>query len=205
MPKVTKVGSFRAKAAADRENSKIDAKNADSTETAASDNNLSRGQRKRLAKREQYLKREQMILSSLKLARQVQQSKQIDGVDALYEALSTVQHTTEKPASIPTSSSSTSNTNPRNNQQKQAIAVQEVNHLNLVLQHPAFQSNPFAAIQNHLKNSLADQAQQNASDYAQKQIQQDKLLDKKKHERKTRLAEHKATKQHPIRSRSRRR
>ena len=44
--------------------------------TLTSSQNLSRGQRKRLAKREQFLKKEQMILSTLKLQKQDEQRRQ---------------------------------------------------------------------------------------------------------------------------------
>ena len=33
-------------------------------------------------------------------------------------------------------------------------------HMTLVLQHPAFQSNPFETMQEHLRNTLATQAQE---------------------------------------------
>ena len=50
---------------------------------------LSRGQRRRQAKRDQYRKREQMILSSLRLKSQEEQKGRIDGLDAIREALKT--------------------------------------------------------------------------------------------------------------------
>lgn len=41
------------------------------------------------------------------------------------------------------------------NKQKKNIAIEEVVHYNLVLQHPSFQSNPFETMQEHLRNTLA--------------------------------------------------
>ena len=48
---------------------------------------LSRGQRKRLAKREQFLKREKMVMSSLRLKKLEEQKGKLDGLDAIKEAL----------------------------------------------------------------------------------------------------------------------
>jgi Ribosome biogenesis protein SLX9 len=111
---------------------------------------LSRGQRKRLFKREQYLKRERMVMSSLKLKKQDEQAKRIDGLDALKEALlETVSKIPEKdkektpPAQIV-----------RSNRAKQSIGKKEIEHMKLVLEHPAFIANPLAAIHEHLKNTI---------------------------------------------------
>mmetsp|Transcript_17855 Transcript_17855/g.27590 ORF Transcript_17855/g.27590 Transcript_17855/m.27590 type:complete len:200 (-) Transcript_17855:358-957(-) len=117
---------------------------------------LSRGQRKRQAKRDQYLKREKLILSTLKLQKEEDQKKRIDGMDAIRKALKA------------TMTKSTTSDLPRDdngdrvetNKAKQQVAAKEVTHMNLVLQHPAFQSNPFDTIKQHLKNTLADQAEE---------------------------------------------
>jgi hypothetical protein len=142
MPKVSKVGKFRKAAAASKE--KPNAQD----ETA----NLSRGQRTRQAKREQYLKREKMILSTLKLQREEEQKHRLDGLDALKEALITTT-TTSTPEQTTTQT-------PTTNKGKKYVAAREMEHMKLVLQHPAFQSNPFEAIQQHLRNTLAGQAQE---------------------------------------------
>ena len=55
--------------------------------TKASQPSLSRGQRKRQAKHEKFLKKEKMILSSLMLKKQDEQKKRIDGLDAIKQAL----------------------------------------------------------------------------------------------------------------------
>lgn len=141
MPKVTKVGSFRKAATASKEQPNAEDEMA----------NLSRGQRKRQAKREQYLKREKMVFSTLKLQREEEQKHRLDGMDALKEALITT--TTSSPEQ-PTKQMPTSNKGKKN------IAAREMEHMNLVLQHPAFRLNPFEAIQQHLRNTLAGQAQE---------------------------------------------
>lgn len=127
------------------------------TNTATPETQLSRGQRKRQAKREQYLKREKMILSTLKLQKEDDQKKRIDGMDAIRKALK---------ATMTKSTSDSSKVHPNGddrvetNKAKQQVAAKEVTHMNLVLQHPAFQSNPFDTIKQHLKNTLADQAEE---------------------------------------------
>lgn len=204
MPKVSKVGRFRAsgrdvkqapllnkreseKVTAEEESAstKLDgatassrdkigkniettaADTADANTTAAGTNNkqaLSRGQRKRLAKREQYLKREKMVMSSLKLKRQDEQRGKLDGLDALREALIS----THKPgkegggdskndkegSEYPAPQSAPCSTN----KAKKNLAGREVAHMNLVLEHPSFKANPFATLQEHLRNTLSGQA-----------------------------------------------
>lgn len=181
MPKVSKVGRFRATAAVDKEKQnitvstscfakdKVDALMTTSSPRDVHDNNSShfesrsRGQRRRLAKREQYLKREHMILSSLRLSREQEQKNKIDGIDSLWKALPTVSKDEE-------AGRSDNSQLIRKNKQKKNIAVEEVVHYNLVLQHPSFQSNPFETMQEHLRNTLAKsieeqkQATQNHSD-----------------------------------------
>jgi hypothetical protein len=57
------------------------------SQTTGENEALSRGQRKRLAKREQFLKREKMVMSSLLLKKLEEQKGKIDGLDAIKEAL----------------------------------------------------------------------------------------------------------------------
>ena len=160
MPKVSKVGKFRKTAAAaaassaaretvskSRKSEPEDDKTLEKpnetpkipTETA-----LSRGQRRRQAKREQYLRKEKMILSSLQLKKADEQKKRIDGLDALKAALmDTVQEKDDN------KKKETNTTTPHiaTNKAKQRIVASELNHMSLVLQHPAYQSNPFEALQ----------------------------------------------------------
>lgn len=127
---------------------------------SADNSSLSRGQRKRQAKREQYLKKEKMIMSSLQLKEEDEQKKRIDGLDALKEALME----TAAKSSAGTDASSATKTKPAStitsNKAKQQILSSELNHMSLVLQHPSFQSNPFEALQEHLRNSLAKQGKE---------------------------------------------
>jgi hypothetical protein len=166
MPKLAKVGTFR-KAAAE----------AAVKETAKeAGDELSRGQRKRLQKREQYLQKEKMILSSLKLKRQEEQKKQIDGMDAIRSALldTVVDKEDEAPASTSTAPII------KSNKAKQNLVQKEVAHMNLVLQHPAFQADPFATIREHLQNTMAQTASQRQKETARQLKERNEKKEQKK-------------------------
>jgi Ribosome biogenesis protein SLX9 len=158
MPKVSKVGKFRQTAAA----AAVVAAASPSGVDPVDENGLSRGQRKRQAKKDQYLKRQKLVLSTLLLQKQEDQKKRIDGLDALKEALQATLTENEtasgsqSPKDAPDFSQHLNNTN----KSKKQLTAREVSHLSLVLEHPAFQSNPFATIQEHLKNTLAGQAKE---------------------------------------------
>jgi Ribosome biogenesis protein SLX9 len=115
----------------------------DPTKPAAK--HLSRGQRKRQQKREQYLRREQLVLSCLKLK---PKSSHFDGMNEMKQALL---------SSLKTASTSTPP--PRNllrsQKSRQVLMAKEIAQLGLVLQHPAFQANPWDTLQQHLTNSTA--------------------------------------------------
>jgi hypothetical protein len=189
MPKISKVGKFR-KAAADtatpantpiskgkvalgsKESSLAATINAAVTTAAAAKTesneashtndgtNLSRGKRKRLAKRGQYLKKERLILSSLKLTKEEEQKKRIDGLDAIKEALlATVKKTETSDTATETVEKEEEKEEEklsmlRTNKSRQLLMQKEVAQMSLVLQHPSFQADPFATIREHLNNSL---------------------------------------------------
>ena len=113
---------------------------------------LSRGQRRRQAKRDQYRKREQMILSSLRLKSQEEQKGRIDGLDAIREALMNTTKHGKVEQNDPNNASSF-----KTNKGKKRLLVEESHHLSLVSQHPAFKADPFETIQEHLRNTLAEQ------------------------------------------------
>jgi Ribosome biogenesis protein SLX9 len=119
---------------------------------------LSKGQRKRQAKRDQYLRKEKMILSSLQVKYAQDQAKRIDGLDALKEALMA---TVVQPSK--TSLDASKSTNPTNasllqsNRGRKLLLEKEAVQMNLVLQHPSFQANPLETIREHLQNTLQPQ------------------------------------------------
>jgi len=188
MPKVSRVGKFRQTAAAAVANSSP--ANASIPAAAASDDPLSRGQRKRQAKKDQYLKRQKLVLSTLRLQHDEDQKKRIDGLDALKEALVA---TLEESTVHDDSDNNNNNNNKKNtcllgtNKNKKELTAREVSHLGLVLEHPAFQSNPFEAIQQHLKNTLAGQAKELQQEATIRAKKDEKLAAKTKKAKKAKL------------------
>jgi hypothetical protein len=157
MPKISKVGKFRQTAAVAAAESSPATKGGDNAEN---DKQLSRGQRKRQAKKDQYQRRQKLVLSSLQLQHEEDQKKRIDGLDALKEALlqSTAATDGDNPAA-PVATETPVHSMLKTNKNKKELTAREVTHLGLVLEHPSFQSNPFATIKEHLKNTLALSAQ----------------------------------------------
>jgi hypothetical protein len=217
MPKASKVGKARAAAKASSRNVKeapltsqflagkkaSDAVDDDLSKLAEKEKeSLSRGQRKRLAKREQYLKREKMVMSSLRLQKLEEQKGKLDGLDAIREALGEAAAPSSKSLmdaakEIAAKSKANAVSNKltgKSNKSKKTIATTEISHMGLVLQHPSFQENPFAAIQIHLKNSLATDAEK-LTEESEKRTQEDKEIEaKKKEERKERIRDAKFAK-----------
>lgn len=225
MPKATKVGKFRSAARA----SSRDVRGAPLTsqflaqkkkgggtikddDAATADvpgeekEALSRGQRKRLAKRDQYLKREKMVMSSLRLQRLEEQKGRLDGLDAIREALlgsgasSPSKSMIAAAKEISKSASTAENATikkplPCNtNKSKKTLANTEISHMGLVLEHPSFKEDPFAAIQAHLRNSLAPDAEKLKEASLKRDVKDKEVEAKKKEEKKERLRDAKYTK-----------
>jgi Ribosome biogenesis protein SLX9 len=137
-------------------------------QTSSSSSLLSKGQRKRLAKREQYVKKQQMILSSLQLKHKDEQTKRIDGLDALKDALlATMEDSTDNKLSSTTADGNKTNENSINinlsgkaTVTKKLVIQQELVQLDLVRQHPQFINNPFQTIQEHLQNTFSKEIEQ---------------------------------------------
>jgi len=197
MPKVSRTQKQRSKSASvsavratpllsskepttSEERKKHDTNNIDSNENTT----LSRGQRKRQAKRDQYLKREKMILSTLKLKRMEEQKNRIDGLDAIKEALvQTIKENQEQKEAT----EEQIKINVKSNKAKKDIAQKEITHLNLVLQHPTFQSNPFATMQEHLRNTRAQRAKEQEETAKKERIEEEKKDKEKKEAKKERI------------------
>merc|ERR1740124_1137571 len=131
-----------------------------------------------------------MILSSLRLKKQDDQRGKLDGMDAIKEALSqTIQRNREisRQKSPSSAAEVTGDLLTKSNKDKRNVAQTEIPHLNLVLQHPSFQANPFATMQEHLRNSVKEQKNclQMQAD-KQRQDDQKKIQDKKE-EKKERI------------------
>jgi ABC-type dipeptide/oligopeptide/nickel transport system ATPase component len=203
MPKVARVAKFRT-ASVQASPSLLTAKQASEPAKipeATDETNLSRGQRKRLAKREQYLRKEKIVLSSLKLRHQDEQKKRIDGLDAIKEALlSTVSPIQDEPKI-----SDLSKIKPNlmiSNKSKKSLVAREVSQMSLVLQHPAFQADPFATIREHLKNTLAKDERQQKKEEIQHQKERVKIAEEKKIAKKKSGAKRKRKKFKATRSRA---
>jgi ABC-type dipeptide/oligopeptide/nickel transport system ATPase component len=203
MPKVARVAKFRT-ASVQASPSLLTAKQASEPAKipeATDETNLSRGQRKRLAKREQYLRKEKIVLSSLKLRHQDEQKKRIDGLDAIKEALlSTVSPIQDEPKI-----SDLSKIKPNlmiSNKSKKSLVAREVSQMSLVLQHPAFQADPFATIREHLKNTLAKDERQQKKEEIQYQKERVKKAEEKKIAKKKSGAKRKRKKFKATRSRA---
>ena len=97
-----------------------------------------------------------MVLDSLKLKKAQDQAQRIDGLDAMKEAL--LETTTTNTSNHSTTAAAIT-TAPRNllrtNRGRQALMAQEVEQLNLVWQHPAYQADPLATLREHLLQSVA--------------------------------------------------
>mmetsp|Transcript_14062 Transcript_14062/g.21056 ORF Transcript_14062/g.21056 Transcript_14062/m.21056 type:complete len:205 (+) Transcript_14062:94-708(+) len=188
MPKVKKVSNSRSKAAAvSLLSSTVVDKNDDAEKGPDATQNLSRGQRKRMLKRDQYLRRETMVLSTLKLKKIEEQKGRIDGLDAIKDALSDTVKKSQQMSNDPTEELNDKSEAAKTNKAKKEIAQKELTHFNLVLQHPSFQSNPFATMQEHLRNSFVKQAEGLASVANDERIEAAKKVEEKKEARKERI------------------
>lgn len=145
---------------------------------------LSRGQRKRQAKREQYLKKEKMILSTLLLKKQEEQKKRIDGLDAIRDALLDTTKGDSTAADEPTV---VQEPHYGTNRARKGLVTNEFQRMELVMQHPAFQENPFGAIQEHLKNTFAAHKDQREKEGLRKEKADKKKKEERKEAKKDRL------------------
>lgn len=192
MPKVKRVANSRSKAAAavsllsSTKNIAVD-KNDGTEKGPDATQNLSRGQKKRMLKRDQYLRRETMVLSTLKLKKIEEQKGRIDGLDAIKDALSDTVKKSQQMSNDPTEEINDKSEAAKTNKAKKDIAQKELTHFNLVLQHPSFQSNPFATMQEHLRNSFVKQAEGLAAVAKDEIIEDAKKVEEKKEARKERI------------------
>jgi ABC-type dipeptide/oligopeptide/nickel transport system ATPase subunit len=98
------------------------------------------------------VRKEKLILSSLVLKKQEEQKQRIDGLDAIRDAL---MNTTKDDKSKEGQEEHAESYN--TNKAKRKLVAEEARHVGLVMQHPAFKADPFATIQEHLRNTLAEE------------------------------------------------
>lgn len=137
-------------------------------------------------------------MSSLRLQRLEEQKGKLDGLDLIREALgeatsSLVESQTTK---IPTTTQNQRKKDIKcnTNKSKKTLAATEITHMGLVLQHPSFKSNPFSAIQQHLRNSLSSDREKLAVESKKRTIEETTQIKKKKEERKERIRDAKFAK-----------
>jgi hypothetical protein len=167
-------------AAIDKDEHSKDGDDDDEPNTSQS---LSRGQRKRQAKKDQYLKKENMILSTLMLQKQDEQKRRIDGLDAIREALLDTTKNSETKEEPVEEHNPTYGTN----RSRKGLMNSEIERMGLVMEHPAFKKNPFEAIQEHLKNTLAGQKEKRDQEAKKKEERDRVKKEVKKQEKKERL------------------
>ena len=125
-----------------------------------------------------------MILSSLLLQKQEEQKKRIDGLDAIKQALLS---TTTGSDDAKRSSHEAQLQNEAaplvvaTNKAKPKLVAEEVEHMSLILQHPAYKANPFETMQEHLRNTLAaSKAQQEEISKQRTQQERQKVQEKQR-------------------------
>mmetsp|Transcript_43257 Transcript_43257/g.74681 ORF Transcript_43257/g.74681 Transcript_43257/m.74681 type:complete len:229 (+) Transcript_43257:44-730(+) len=109
---------------------------------------LSRGQRKRAARRERFLKKMNLV-NQAKSVEELSKQGVLGSLGSIKDVLLN--------SDIIASSKTNAAKAPQkvvHNKAKKTVAAQEVQHLSLVLKHPQFMKDPIAAIQEHLRNSL---------------------------------------------------
>ena len=123
----------------------------------------SRGQQKRQARREQFLKKLTLINGSLNLGggpssaplrKAPAPQPAVSAMGDLMDALES-DDVDAKALSAEKAKAALVRAQVTSNRAKKAVALQELEHFKLVLQHPVFVSNPFEAMQQHLNNTLA--------------------------------------------------
>ena len=129
-----------------------------------------------------------MVMSSLRLKRLEEQKGKLDGLDAIKEALASTTSTSDTVCrEAQSSSQSTEKLTSHTVKAKKNLANSEIGHMGLVLEHPSFVENPFAAIQQHLRNSLESDAEVLKAE-SLKREKEDKLAEeRKKEDRKERI------------------
>mmetsp|Transcript_113381 Transcript_113381/g.315346 ORF Transcript_113381/g.315346 Transcript_113381/m.315346 type:complete len:144 (-) Transcript_113381:68-499(-) len=124
-----------------------------------------------------------MILSTLMLKKREEQKRRIDGLDAIRDALLDTTKNSETKEETAEEHSPTYGTN----RSRKGLMSNEIERMGLVMEHPAFKENPFGAIQEHLKNTLAAQKEKRDQE-AKKKAEQDKSKkEEKRLEKKERL------------------
>ncbi|CAK4083317.1 unnamed protein product [Aphanomyces euteiches] len=155
MGKIRKTKSYRThqpavpvvKKAKDEDEHEVEKEEISTAESA-----LSRGQRKRQKRREAFLKKMGMVQRTV-LQKEKEAKKASSGTFGDLEELQQSLFS-ETVAPSTGSTAEPKATSKLTGKQKKRLAMHELGHLKAVHTHPAFQANPFAAIQMHLQNTV---------------------------------------------------
>ncbi|OQR96103.1 hypothetical protein ACHHYP_17001 [Achlya hypogyna] len=152
MGKVRRNKSYRVhQPAAQAKKPDADAEGSDAGEPETPEAHLSRGQRKRQKRRDAFLKKMGMVQRTV-AEKEKAAKKTTDGMFGDLEELQKSLFSAEvAPVEAEVAPKTVSK---MTGKQKKRMAMQELGHLKAVQTHPAFQSNPFAAIQMHLQNTV---------------------------------------------------
>ncbi|KAF0699058.1 Aste57867_10331 [Aphanomyces stellatus] len=143
-------------------------------EDTSNESALSRGQRKRMKRRDTFLKKMGMVqrtVSQKQKDAQKQKDEQKQNakkkIYGMFGSLEDLQESlfSETAAPAQAAAAAVAATEPvkagpvkqLTGKQKKRLAMHELGHLKAVHTHPAFQANPFAAIQMHLQNTVVNQ------------------------------------------------
>ncbi|OQS07439.1 hypothetical protein THRCLA_00539 [Thraustotheca clavata] len=125
----------------------------DNEESTSVEAQLSRGQRKRQKRRDAFLKKMGMVQRAVE-EKEKESKKSKDGMFGDLEELQKSLFSTQVEAISTSKTENIKSVSQMTGKQKKRLAMQELGHLKAVQTHPAFQSNPFAAIQMHLQNTV---------------------------------------------------
>ncbi|EGZ26561.1 hypothetical protein PHYSODRAFT_471011 [Phytophthora sojae] len=129
---------------------------ADSLSAAAS---LSRGQRKRLKRRAAFMRKMGMV-AKVAQEQQTQAKKSESGVFADLEELQSSLFQEDDDQKKKTKNKAQTKKKALSGRQRQKLAVRELGQLKAVQTHSSFKSDPFAAIQAHLQNTVVQANQE---------------------------------------------
>ncbi|KDO31217.1 hypothetical protein SPRG_03835 [Saprolegnia parasitica CBS 223.65] len=152
MGKVRRTKTYRVHQPAAVAATKDDDAASDAGEPEVGEAHLSRGQRKRQKRRDAFLKKMGMVQRTV-AEKEKAAKKETDGMFGDLEELQKSLFS-EAPAAVKVVEAAPKTVSQMTGKQKKRMAMQELGHLKAVQTHPAFQSNPFAAIQMHLQNTV---------------------------------------------------
>lgn len=133
--------------------------NDDDADVAGDGQSLSRGQRKRLKRRAAFMRKMGMV-AKVAQEQQTQAKKSESGVFADLEELQSSLFQEDDDQKKKTKNKAQTKKKALSGRQRQKLAVRELGQLKAVQTHSSFKSDPFAAIQAHLQNTVVQANQE---------------------------------------------